>query len=88
MTKPDDARRKNLRRLLKADARELTIAADDLRWLLDEASRLQQGNDRLRRQNRRLRIRSGDAVDDAGEGDEAIDQSGAGAVGADQDADR
>ena len=35
-----------------------------LRWLLDEVSRLQQSNDRLRRQNRRLRLRAGESGDD------------------------
>ncbi|MFT4514134.1 MAG: hypothetical protein ACI89X_000816 [Planctomycetota bacterium] len=60
MTKQDDARRKNLRRLLKDGAGDLKIAATDLRWLLDETSRLQQSNERLRRQNRRIRIKAGD----------------------------
>lgn len=69
MSKPDDARRKNLRRLLKGDD-VVSVAVDDLRWLLDETSRLQQSNDRLRRQNRRLRLRSGDDSSD-GDGDEA-----------------
>lgn len=55
--KQDEARRKKLRRMLQNDAVTLTVAADELRWLLDEASRLQQSNDRLRRQNRRLRVR-------------------------------
>lgn len=73
MSKPDDARRKSLRRLLNEDG-VVTVAADDLRWLLDETSRLQQSNDRLRRQNRRLRLRSGDdahsnPVDDGDGGD-------------------
>jgi len=57
MSKTDDARRKNLRRVLKDGGDVVTVAADDLRWLLDESSRLQQSNDRLRRQNRRLRLR-------------------------------
>jgi hypothetical protein len=75
MNKQDEARRKRLRRLLKDEREQLTVAAEDLRWLLDEASRLQQANDRLRRQNRRLRLRhereagpdatSDDATDDA-----------------------
>lgn len=60
MTKTDDARRKNLRRALKEEASVVSVAAEDLRWLLDEASRLQQSNDRLRRQNRRLRLRASD----------------------------
>jgi hypothetical protein len=70
MTKQDDARRKNLRRLLKDDADVVSVAANDLRWLLDEASRVQQSNDRLRRQNRRLRLRAGD---DGLQGDAALD---------------
>ena len=61
MTKQDDARRKSLRRLLKDDEVDLTVAARDLRWLLDETSRLQQSNDRLRRQNRRLRLKAGES---------------------------
>ena len=69
MTK-HDARRKNLRRLLKDDADVVSVAANDLRWLLDEASRVQQSNDRLRRQNRRLRLRAGD---DGLQGDAALD---------------
>lgn len=70
MTKPDDARRKNLRRLLSKEDGVVTVAADDLRWLLDETSRLQQSNDRLRRQNRRLRLRGDDpGSDSADEGE-------------------
>ena len=53
-------RRKNLRRALKEEASVVSVAAEDLRWLLDEASRLRQSNDRLRRQNRRLRLRASD----------------------------
>ena len=64
MTKQDDTRRKNLRRLLKDGAELLNVSAEDLRWLLDETSRLQQSNDRLRRQNRRMRIKVG-SEDDA-----------------------
>lgn len=64
MTKQDDTRRKNLRRLLKDGAEVLNVSAEDLRWLLDETSRLQQSNDRLRRQNRRMRIKVG-SEDDA-----------------------
>ena len=59
MTKQDDARRKNLRRQLKDGVEEVTVAASNLRWVLDELSRVQQSNDRLRRQNRRLRLRAG-----------------------------
>ena len=57
MSKQDEGRRKRLRRLVKGGEDAVQIAGDDLRWLLDEASRLQQANDRLRRQNRRLRLR-------------------------------
>ena len=70
MNKQDDARRKRLRRMCKEEGDELTVASEDLRWLLDEASRLQQANDRLRRQNRRLRLRherDGAPSDDAGD---------------------
>ena len=69
MTKQDDARRKNLRRLLKDGAGDLSVSAEDLRWLLDETSRLQQSNDRLRRQNRRMRIKTGGEVEVEGEGE-------------------
>jgi hypothetical protein len=74
MTKQDDARRKNLRRLLKDGAGQLEVSAEDLRWLLDETSRLQQSNDRLRRQNRRMRIKTGSEGDaDAVDSQEAVD---------------
>ena len=69
MTKQDAARRKNLRRLLKDGAGDLSVSAEDLRWLLDETSRLQQSNDRLRRQNRRMRIKTGGEVEGEGEGE-------------------
>jgi len=65
MNKQDDVRRKNLRRLLKDGAEVLNVSSDDLRWLLDEASRLQQSNDRLRRQNRRMRIKVGGDTEQA-----------------------
>lgn len=73
MNKQDDARRKRLRRMCKEAGDDITVATEDLRWLLDEASRLQQANDRLRRQNRRLRLRHerdgapSDAGDDEGQ---------------------
>lgn len=47
-----------LRKVLRARLRreqDVTVGNGDLRLLLDELGRLQQGNDRLRRQNRRLR---------------------------------
>jgi hypothetical protein len=53
----DEARRKRLRRLLDGAGGKVAVDPGDLRWLLDEVSRLQQGNDRLRRQNRKLRLR-------------------------------
>ena len=48
-------------RLRTGDATVLLTAAD-AQLLLDELGRLQQGNDRLRRQNRRLRRRLQAAV--------------------------
>ena len=54
--KQDEARRKRLRRMLDDAGGQVAVATSDLRWLLDEVSRLQQGNDRLRRQNRKLRL--------------------------------
>lgn len=48
------------RKVLRAKVRaggDVTVAAADLTLLLDELGRLQQGNDRLRRQNRRVRSR-------------------------------
>ncbi len=55
----DERRRKRLRHLLAGERARVAVDAADLRWLLDEVSRLQQGNDRLRRQNRKLRLRRG-----------------------------
>lgn len=49
--------RKTLRHKLEGAAGEVTIAADDLRTVLGELGRLQQGNERLRRQNRRMRLK-------------------------------
>jgi hypothetical protein len=60
MHKQDEARRKRLRKMVKADDQELRVSCEDLRWLLDETGRLQQANDRLRRQNKRLRLRRGE----------------------------
>lgn len=78
--KQSEARRKALRRLLRDDTARVEVATADLRWLLDEVGRLQQGNDRLRRQNRRLRLQRGGAAGDAGEpagdvSDEALDEA-------------
>ena len=76
-SKDSEARRKALRGLAKAAAGAVAVPAADLLWLLDECGRLQQGNDRLRRQNRRLRLRAqraGLALEDesepVGEGEE------------------
>ena len=73
--KQDEHRRKALRRLLQSGDANLTVRSEELRWLLDEVGRLQQGNDRLRRQNRRLRLRAGDAGDDQDAADDAPEQA-------------
>lgn len=52
-----EALRKTLRAQLRDGAATVAVAAADLRVLLDEVGRLQQSNDRLRRQNRRVRLR-------------------------------
>lgn len=49
--------RKNLRQKLKDAGAAVSIAGSDLRTVLDELGRLHQSNERLRRQNRRLRLR-------------------------------
>jgi len=54
---PMEVLRKALRAHLREGAATIAIAAADLRVLLDEVGRLQQSNDRLRRQNRRVRLR-------------------------------
>ena len=59
MNKQHEARRKRLRRLVKGEDQQVSVACEDLRWLLDETGRLQQANDRLRKQNKRLRLRHG-----------------------------
>ncbi|MEC8253412.1 MAG: hypothetical protein VX044_09375 [Planctomycetota bacterium] len=67
MNKQDDARRKRLRRLVKGEDEAVQVTSEELRWLLDETGRLQQANDRLRKQNKRLRLRRGEdgaATDD------------------------
>ena len=65
--------RKALRAKLGSGA-DVVVAEAELRLLLDEVGRLVQSNDRLRRQNRRVRLklqRAGIAEDaaDAQEGD-------------------
>lgn len=76
-----DDRLETVRRTLRAKLRDaagaVAVEAADLRFVLDELGRLQQGNDRLRRQNRRMRLRlqraglaeGGDG--DAGDGGDA-----------------
>lgn len=51
-----EALRKVLRARLRSE-QDVLVGKDDLRLLLDEFGRLQQSNDRLRRQNRRVRLR-------------------------------
>lgn len=64
-----------LRKALRARSRSeehVSVGAADLRLLLDELGRLQQSNDRLRRQNRRVRLK----LKAAGLADEAADDAG------------
>ncbi|MFN6145236.1 MAG: hypothetical protein ACK5AL_02630 [Planctomycetota bacterium] len=70
--------RKSLRHKLEGATAEVAVAADDLRTVLGELGRLHQGNERLRRQNRRMRLklqRAGLADDepvaDGGDGGDA-----------------
>jgi hypothetical protein len=68
-----EALRRRLRHQLKDSTGEVAIAAADLRNVRDELGRLLQSNDRLRRQNRRVRLklqRAGldDAVDGVADG--------------------
>ncbi|MBL8750389.1 MAG: hypothetical protein JNK78_14600 [Planctomycetes bacterium] len=73
MANDDDLER--LRKAIRTKVREgadLVLPAADARLLLDELGRLQQSNDRLRRQNRRVRLRlqrAGLEADDATDGD-------------------
>lgn len=63
-----EAVRKALRHQLREGISEVAVPAAELRLLLDELGRLQQSNDRLRRQNRRVRLklqRAGLADDEA-----------------------
>lgn len=65
-----EALRKQLRARLRSEP-EVTVGKQDLLLLLDELGRLQQGNDRLRRQNRRVRLRLQRAgLEDEGGGDD------------------
>jgi len=69
--------RKTLRHKLEGAGGDVTIAADDLRTVLGELGRLHQGNERLRRQNRRIRLklqRAGLVDDDvAADGADGVD---------------
>ncbi|MCA8976880.1 MAG: hypothetical protein KDC98_19310 [Planctomycetes bacterium] len=49
--------RKKLRLKLRDAGGDVAVASPELTLLLDEVGRLQQSNDRLRRQNRRMRLR-------------------------------
>ncbi|MFN7590339.1 MAG: hypothetical protein ACK501_15960 [Planctomycetota bacterium] len=63
-----EAVRKALRHQLREGISEVAVPAAELRLLLDQLGRLQQSNDRLRRQNRRVRLklqRAGLADDEA-----------------------
>ena len=51
--------KKTLRHRLRDADGDVALAAADLRLVLDELGRLQQGNDRLRRQNKKLRLKLG-----------------------------
>ena len=65
-----------VRKALRAKVRDggdVAVAAAELRLLLDELGRLQQSNDRLRRQNRRARLK----LQRAGLGDDAADAADA-----------
>jgi hypothetical protein len=75
--KPLEVLRKTLRNKLKDAGEAATVPSGDLRTVLDELGRLQQSNDRLRRQNRRLRLRLQAAgVTDADVSDDASDAGG------------
>lgn len=52
-----EALKKSLRHKLRDAGGDVAVAATDLRTVLDELGRLQQSNDRLRRQNRRVRLK-------------------------------
>jgi len=78
MNKQDEARRKRLRRLVRGEDQQVSVACEDLRWLLDETGRLQQANDRLRKQNKRLRhLHGGDEAPGAAEPDQPPSAPGA-----------
>lgn len=77
--------RRALRTQLRNGAESVTLSAADANVLLDEVGRLQQANDRLRRQNRRVRKRlqrdgggtalgaDGELLDDATDGPHLAD---------------
>lgn len=54
---PTERLRKALRAQLREGDASIAVGRDDLQQLLDELGRLAQSSERLRRQNRRLRLR-------------------------------
>jgi hypothetical protein len=78
--------RRALRAKLHGSGGSVAVDTGDLRTLLDELGRLAQSNDRLRRQNRRVRLklqRAGIAEDaaDADGGDGPADDGSGSSVG-------
>jgi hypothetical protein len=68
-----EAVKRALRNRLRDAAAEVTVVAADLRVALDELGRLHQSNERLRRQNRRVRLklqRAGLDADEPAGGDD------------------
>lgn len=79
-----------LRRQVRAQLREgnetVTLSAAEAELLIDEVGRLQQANDRLRRQNKKLRKRlQGAGIDEPEEGD--VEADGVDATSAEEDGD-
>jgi HAMP domain-containing protein len=72
-----EAAKKALRHKLRDASGDVPVPAADLRAVLDELGRLQQSNDRLRRQNRRVRLKLQRAgiADDTAEAPEAGDDA-------------
>jgi hypothetical protein len=72
-----EALRRTLRHKLKDAGEALSVRTDDLRAVLEELGRLQQSTDRLRRQNRRLRVRlqAAGVIDLAAEGEADSDEN-------------
>lgn len=84
-----------LRRQLRAQIRDgkdvLTLSAAEAELLIDEVGRLQQANDRLRRQNKRLRNRllgkGGAELEEVENEQFEADGEGSGGARADEDGD-